>query len=83
MTLCSRALSLGHIYVLAIVDAILAGERDPGKLAELRDWRVSASKETIMKTLFGNYREEHIFTLRQSLKCYRHYQGMIEESINR
>jgi len=34
---------------LAIVDAILAGERDPGKLAELCDWRIRASKETIMK----------------------------------
>jgi transposase len=64
---------------LAIVDAILTGERDPGKLAELRDWRIRASKETIMKSLVGDYREEHIFTLRQSLKCYRHYQGMIEE----
>jgi transposase len=64
---------------LAIVDAILAGERDPGKLAELRDWRIRASKETIMKSLVGDYREEHIFTLRQSLKCYRHYQSMIEE----
>jgi transposase len=64
---------------LAIVDAILAGERDPGKLAKLRDWRIKASEETIMKSLVGDYREEHIFTLRQSLKSYRHYQGMIEE----
>jgi transposase len=64
---------------LAIVDAILAGERDLSKLAELRDWRIRASKETIMKSLVGDYREEHLFTLRQSLKCYRHYQGMIED----
>jgi transposase len=64
---------------LAIVDAILAGERDPGKLAELRDWRIRASKETIMKSLVGDYREEHIFTLGQSLKCYRQYQNMIQE----
>ena len=64
---------------LAIVDAILAGERDPGKLAQLRDWRIKASKDTIMKSLVGDYREEHVFTLRQSLKSYRHYQGMIEE----
>ena len=32
-----------------------------------------------MKSLVGDYREEHLFTLRQSLKCYRHYQGMIED----
>ena len=57
----------------------LAGQRDPGKRAELRDWRIRASKETIMKSLVGDYREEHIFTLGQSLKCYRHYQNMIEE----
>jgi transposase len=64
---------------LAIVDAILAGERDLTKLAKLRDWRIRASKETIMKSLVGDYREEHLFTLRQSLETYRHYQRLIHE----
>jgi transposase len=64
---------------LAIVDAILAGERDPGKLAQLRNGHIRASKETIMKSLVGDYREEHLFTLRQSLKSYRHYQQLIQE----
>src|SRR5947209_9548466 len=64
---------------LAIVDAILAGERDLAKLAKLRDWRIRASEETIMKSLVGDYREEHLFTLRQSLASYRHYQSLIEE----
>jgi transposase len=64
---------------LAIVDAILAGERDACKLAQLRDWRIRAIEETMMKSLVGDYREEHVFTLRQSLNCYRHYQAMIEE----
>jgi transposase len=64
---------------LAIVDAILAGERDLAKLAQLRDWRIRASKETIMKSLVGDYREEHLFTLRQSLQSYRHYQHLIQE----
>jgi transposase len=64
---------------LAIVDAILAGERDPAKLAQLRDWRIRASEETIMKSLVGDYREEHLFTLRQSLQSYRHYQHLIQE----
>ena len=64
---------------LAIVDAILAGERDPAKLAELRNWRIRASSETIMKSLVGDYREEHIFTLRQSLESYRHYQEQIQK----
>jgi transposase len=64
---------------LAIMDAILTGERDPHKLAELRDWRIKASEETIMKSLVGDYREEHLYVLRQSLECYRQYQKMIRE----
>lgn len=64
---------------LAIMDAILAGERDPQKLAQLRNRHIQASEETIMKSLVGDYREEHLFTLRQSLKSYRHYQELIQE----
>jgi transposase len=63
---------------LAIVDAILAGERDPHKLAKLRDWRIRANEETITKSLVGDYREEHLYVLRQSLECYRKYQEMIQ-----
>ena len=62
---------------LAILDAILAGERNPQVLAELRDPRVKASPETIMKSLGGDYRREHLFTLRQSLEAYRHYQTLL------
>ena len=64
---------------LAIMDAILAGERDPKKLADLRDWRIRASESTIVKSLVGDYRDEHLFTLRQSLVAYRHYQRLIAE----
>ena len=64
---------------LAIMDAILAGERDPYKLAQLRHPRIRASQETIMKSLVGDYRQEHLFTLRQSLKAYRYYQELIQE----
>ena len=63
---------------LAIMDAILAGERDPHALAKLRDWRIRANEETIVKSLVGDYREEHLFVLRQSLQGYRTYQQMIE-----
>ena len=55
----------------AIVDAVLGGERDVNKLASLRDPRIKASKETIAKSLVGDYRPEYLFTLRQSLKLYR------------
>jgi transposase len=64
---------------LAIIDAILAGERDATTLAALRNWRVHASEETIRKALVGDYRPEHVFTLRQSLGAYRYYQQLVAE----
>ena len=64
---------------LAIIDAILGGERDTEKLASLRDVRVRATEEVIAKSLVGDYREEHLFTLRQSLQSYRHYQDSIAQ----
>lgn len=64
---------------LAITDAILGGERDPVKLARLRHERIKASEEVIAKSLVGDYRAEHVFTLRQSLKAYRSYQTLIDD----
>lgn len=62
---------------MAIVDAIVVGERDAGVLAKLRDPHVKASEETIRKSLVGNWRAEHLFTLRQSRDLYRTYQQQI------
>jgi transposase len=64
---------------LAILDAILGGERDPARLAALRDPRVQASETTIKKALVGDYRPEHLFTLRQARASYRHCQTQIAE----
>jgi transposase len=64
---------------LAIIDAILAGERDPAKLAGLRDPRIRASEQNIVKSLGGDYRPEHLFTLKQSLALYRVYEKQISE----
>jgi transposase len=64
---------------LAILDAIIGGERDLQRLAQLRDGRVEASEQSIMAALEGNYRSEHLFTLKQSLESYRHYQKLIAE----
>lgn len=64
---------------LAIVDAILAGERDATKLAALRNWRIHATAETVTKALVGDYRPEHVFTLRQSVGAYRYYQQLVAE----
>jgi len=62
---------------MAILDAILGGERNPLKLAQLRDPRIKASAETIAKSLVGDYRREHLFTLRQSVTAYRSYQQLL------
>jgi hypothetical protein len=62
---------------LAILDAILAGERDATVLARLRDPRIQAEEEIIRKSLVGNWRSEHLFTLRQSRELYRSYQQQI------
>lgn len=62
-----------------ILDAILAGERDPMKLAELCHARVRSSQDKIAKALEGDYRAEHLFTLKQSLAGYRYYQQQIQE----
>ena len=64
---------------LAILDAILQGERDPQVLAQLRDRRIKASAQTIAQSLVGDYRPEHLFVLRQSLTSYRAYQALILE----
>ena len=71
---------------LAIIDAVLAGNRDTQALAALRDPRIRASKDTIAKSLVGDYRQEHLFTLRQSVDLYREYQRRIaacEEEMQR
>jgi transposase len=64
---------------LAIVDAILAGERDGHLMAALCHERVRASEEAIVAALEGDYLPEHLFTLRQSLESYRHYQKLLAE----
>jgi hypothetical protein len=64
---------------MAILRKILAGERDPDKLAEMRDPRCKQPKEVIKKSLQGNYREEHLFALNQAVQAYDFYQRQIEE----
>ena len=64
---------------LKIIDAILAGERDPLTLARLCHGGVKNSEDTISKSLQGDYRPEHIFALRQSLAAFRYYQQLVAE----
>lgn len=64
---------------LAILEAIINGERNPDALVKLRDRRIKASAETIAKSLVGDYRPEHLFTLGQSVASYRYYQQLIAD----
>ena len=63
----------------AIIRAILNGERDPEKLAQLSDQRIHATKEEIAKSLEGNWRSELLFMVRQQLQMYEAYQQRIAE----
>jgi transposase len=66
---------------LAILDAILGGERDPKELVKLRHPRISKSTVAEMEAaLKGDWREEHLFVLKQALETYRHLQGQIAAS---
>ena len=64
---------------MAIIEAIVAGERSPVRLAALCNQRVRSDQETVIKSLVGNYRSEHLFTLKQSLTAYKHYQELIAD----
>jgi len=62
---------------LAILEAILAGERDPQTLATLKDRRIKASRDVIAKSLEGDWRAEHLFTLRQTYELWQKHQALI------
>jgi transposase len=64
---------------MKIIKAILAGERDPQVLSRNRDERCKHSATTIAKSLVGNYREEHLFALRQAVDLYETYQTKIAD----
>jgi transposase len=55
---------------MAIIRAIVNGERDPRALARLRDHRCLKSENQIAEELTGNWRPEHLFNLGQALKIY-------------
>ena len=66
-----RAVSdIDGVTGMAILRAIVAGERDARKLARLRDRRCRKSEEEIAEQLSGHWREDHLFSLEQSLKMY-------------
>jgi len=64
---------------LAMIEAILKGERDASQLALLADIRVKASHQDIVKSLQGVWRNEHIFELRQAYDLYLIFKEKIKE----
>ena len=62
-----------------IIEAILRGERDPHKLAHLRDPKCKNSALTIANALEGTWRPEHLFELRQAYNLYRFHHQQINE----
>ena len=80
-TLMEMNLQLHHVASditgvtgMRIIRAIVSGERDPDILAAMRDVRCHSSTATIRAALIGNDRDEHVFTLSQSLELYDFYQ---------
>ena len=63
----------------AIVAAILKGQRDPVKLAQLGDKRIKASEATIAKALEGDWRKEHLFVLEKARAQYQEVQKQIQD----
>ena len=55
---------------MGIVRAIVAGERDPLRLAKFRDPRCRQSEEQIAAQLTGHWRADHLFSLGQALKMH-------------
>jgi transposase len=61
----------------SIIEAILDGERNPKNFLPFVDVRIKAKHDTIAKSLEGNWREEHLFTLRSSYELFKFYKERI------
>ncbi len=64
---------------MKIIKDIVRGERDPLKLAKHRHDRCKATEAEIARALYGNWRAEHLFALKQALKLYEFYQKQLHE----
>jgi len=64
---------------MAILSAILAGERDPRRLAKLRNEKCHNDEATIALALQGNWREDHLFALKQAVDAYEFYLRQLAE----
>jgi transposase len=68
---------LSGVTGMAILRALVGGERNPQRLAELKNERIQASRKEIARSLEGNWREELLFVVEQSLQMYDTYHQKI------
>jgi transposase len=66
----------------AVVEAIIRGERNAKNFLPLIGKTIKADHETIRKSLEGNWRDEHVFTLKESYEFYKMYQQRLKEFDN-
>lgn len=64
---------------MEIIKAILSGNHNPVELSKLRDPRIKASEQDIIKSLQGIWKDEYLFTLEQAYNTYWFYQQQIKE----
>ena len=62
-----------------ILRAIVAGERNPERLASFRDSRIKPRADTLAAGLQGTWRDEHLFTLEQAMQRYDFLELQIED----
>jgi transposase len=67
---------------LKIIEAIINGNTNPKELVKFKDTRIKADDETIIKSLTGNYKKEHIFTLKQALDTFNYFKKQIDDTDN-
>ena len=64
---------------MAIIQAILRGQRDPLELAKLRNDRCKRTQAEIARALHGNWRAEHLFALQQAVALHSFYRQQLRE----
>ena len=61
-----------------IIKAIIDGERDPSKLTQYLDSKVKASKDDVIRSLTGIWRDEYVFQLNQAYDLYLVFKDKIK-----
>src|ERR1035438_8640973 len=76
---CRSSADITGVSGQAIIGAILKGERDPWKLADLKHEMVRASREEVARSLEGNWRDDLVFELRQAMDRYQFAHQQMQE----